>query len=63
MTRALLGTLVGLLFGLFLGIDLVLLGVLSLNSIAVFVLGIVGLVLGGGLGYRATHRHAPPEKG
>lgn len=63
MTRALLGTLVGLLFGLFLGIDLVLLGVVSLNSIAVFILGIAGLVVGGGLGYRAAHRHSPPEKG
>ena len=63
MTRALLGTLVGLLLGLFIGIDLILLGVVSLNSIAVFVLGIAGLVVGGVLGYRAIHRQAPPEKG
>ena len=41
-----LGAIAGLFFGLFIGIDLFLFGVLPLNSIVLTILPVVGLILG-----------------
>ena len=56
MMRAVIAALVGLLLGVFIGIDLILLGVVSIDTILVFVLGLVGLVAGGVLGRLRSSR-------
>lgn len=56
--RMVLGAVVGLLLGAFVGLDLVLLGVVGLDTIWVFVLAVVGLVLGVLLGRRGARRRA-----
>ncbi len=48
----------GLLFMLFVALDLVLFGVLPLSSVVVTILPVVGLVLGGVLGAMAGKRQA-----
>ncbi len=59
MGRAILGALVGLVFGLFVGIDLVLFGVVDLGSVVVSLCALVGLVGGGVLGFLGRRRAAP----
>jgi hypothetical protein len=49
----------GLLFGLFVALDLVLFGVVPLKSVVVSILPLVGLVLGGVLGALAGKRQEP----
>ena len=63
--RALVSAVVGLLFMLFVALDLVLFGVLALDSIVITVLLVVGLVGGGALGWiaAARHQHAAPPAG
>lgn len=56
MMRAVLGAVVGLLLGAFIGFDLVLLGLVALDTMVVFVLAIVGLLLGAWSGHRAARR-------
>jgi hypothetical protein len=51
---------VGLLFMLFVAVDLVLFGVLALDSIVITALLAVGLVGGGALGWFAAGRHMSP---
>jgi hypothetical protein len=51
--RPILGALSGLLLGLFLGIDLFLFGLVPLDSIAVTLLVVLGLVGGIALGFLA----------
>lgn len=53
------GALLGMLFLLFVALDLVLFGVLPLNSVMVTVFPVVGLVVGGALGYVSGTRHTP----
>ncbi len=53
------GALLGMLFLLFVALDLVLFGVLPLNSVMVTVFPVVGLVVGGALGYLSGTRHTP----
>jgi hypothetical protein len=50
---------IGLLFMLFVAVDLVLFGVVALNSPVVTVLLVVGLIAGGGLGFLAGRRRHP----
>jgi len=50
----------GLLFLLFVALDLVLFGVLPLNSALVTILPLLGLIAGGLLGALAGKRLAPP---
>lgn len=59
MIRSILGAVVGLLFGIFVGLDLVLLGVLSTGTFIVFLLALGGLLIGGWLGFRASRRRHP----
>lgn len=59
MMRAVLGAIVGLLLGAFIGIDLVLFGVLAMDTAVVFVLAVVGLLLGAWSGLRAASRRRP----
>jgi hypothetical protein len=47
---------IGLFFMLFVAVDLVLFGVVALNSPVVTVLLVVGLVAGGALGFLAARR-------
>jgi hypothetical protein len=47
---------IGLFFMLFVAVDLVLFGVVALNSPVVTVLVVVGLVAGGALGFLAARR-------
>lgn len=53
------GALLGMLFLLFVALDLVLFGVLPLNSVMVTVFPVVGLFVGGALGYLSGTRHTP----
>ena len=48
--RPVLGAIAGLLFGLFLAFDLILLGTIPLNSFLLVVLPILGLIVGLALG-------------
>lgn len=50
----------GFLFLLFVAIDLVLFGVIPLNSVVVTILPLIGLVAGGVLGGMASKRMAAP---
>jgi len=54
--RPVLGAIMGLLFGLFLGFDLALMGVVPLESVLLVVLPLAGLVLGIALGMTAPLR-------
>jgi general stress protein CsbA len=49
---------IGLFFMVFVAIDLVLFGVIAVNSPVVTVLMVVGLLAGGALGFLAAKRHA-----
>ena len=60
--RAIAGAVLGFLFLLFVGADLVLFGVVPLNSVVVTILPAVGLVLGGVLGGMAGNRAKPPQE-
>ena len=51
----------GFLFMLFVAMDLVVFGVIALNSVLVTLLPIVGLVAGGALGALAARRKAAAE--
>ncbi len=51
----------GLLFMLFVALDLVLFGVVPLNSVVVTILPLMGLVLGGFLGAMAGKRQTAAE--
>lgn len=57
--RVVSGALLGMLFLLFVALDLVLFGVLPLNSVMVTVFPVVGLVVGGALGYLSGTRQTP----
>lgn len=59
--RILATAVVGFLFMLFVALDLVLFGVLALNSVLVTVLPVVGLIGGGVLGSIAARRLAASE--
>ena len=59
--RSVAAAVLGLLFMLFVAIDLVLFGVVPLNSVVVTILPLVGLVLGAVLGAIAGSRQAPNE--
>ncbi|MGZ4762284.1 MAG: hypothetical protein ACXV7I_07610 [Ilumatobacteraceae bacterium] len=54
--RAIAGAVLGFFFLLFVGVDLVLFGVVPLNSVVVTILPAVGFVLGGVLGGLAGGR-------
>ncbi|MEZ4503319.1 MAG: hypothetical protein R3C39_11895 [Dehalococcoidia bacterium] len=54
--RPILGAIMGLLFGLFLGFDLALMGVVPLESVLLVVLPLLGLALGIALGMTAPLR-------
>lgn len=54
--RPVLGAVSGFLFGLFVALDLLLLGVVALSSPMIVVLPVVGLVVGAGLGWWAPLR-------
>lgn len=56
MMRAVIGAVVGLMLGLLIGVDLVLLGVLAMDTYIVFLLALAGLVLGAWSGRRAARR-------
>jgi hypothetical protein len=56
--RVIAGALLGLFFLLFVALDLVLFGVVALNSVVVTVLPALGLVLGAVLGVLAGNRSA-----
>ena len=56
--RVIAGAVLGLLFLLFVAFDLVLFGVVALNSIVVTILPALGLVLGAVLGVLAGNRSA-----
>jgi hypothetical protein len=59
-TGRIIGTaLLGLFLFLFLAIDLVIFGVVSLDSAVVSIFPVLGLVLGALLGVVAKRRHAP----
>jgi hypothetical protein len=58
--RPVLGALAGLVLGLFLGLDLVLLGLIPLDSVLVTVLAGAGLVGGVVVGLTAPFGSAPP---
>lgn len=54
--RTIGAAILGLFFGLFVAIDLVLFGVVALNSVVVTIVPMVGLVLGIALGIMASKR-------
>lgn len=55
--------LLGFLFMLFVAIDLVVFGVVALNSVVVTILPVIGLVLGIVLGIMASKRQTSAEAG
>ncbi len=59
--RIIAGAVLGALFMLFVALDLVLFGVLSLSGVMVTLLPLVGLVAGGVLGGLAGRRRAETE--
>ncbi len=59
--RAIAGAVLGFLFLLFVGADLVLFGVVPLNSVVVTILPAVGFVLGAVLGGLAGGRARAPQ--
>ena len=59
--RAIAGAVLGFLFLLFVGADLVLFGVVPLNSVVVTILPAAGLVLGAVLGGLAGGRGRPTQ--
>lgn len=59
--RSIAVAVVGLLFMLFVALDLVLFGVLPLNSVVVSILPLLGLVVGLALGLAAGDREAASE--
>jgi hypothetical protein len=59
--RSIAVAVVGLLFMLFVAIDLVLFGVIPLNSVIVTILPLLGLVVGLALGLAAGDREAATE--
>lgn len=54
--RPILGLVSGLLFGIFLALDLMLAGVVPFDSVMVYVIPLVGLAAGLGLGWWAPVR-------
>lgn len=54
--RLLITAVVGLVFGLFVGLDLVVLGAVALNSVVVTLVAVAGLAVGAALGWRASTR-------
>ena len=56
--RVIAGAVLGLLFLLFVALDLVLFGVVAFDSVVVTILPAIGLVLGGVLGALAGNRSA-----
>ena len=60
--RIIAAAVLGFLFLLFVGADLVLFGVVPLNSVVVTILPAVGLVLGGVLGGLAGNRGKPQQE-
>ena len=65
--RVLAGAVLGLLFLLFVALDLVLFGVVAFNSVVVTILPGIGLVLGAVLGVlagnRSAHLHTQVQNG
>ena len=59
--RSIAVAVVGMLFMLFVALDLVLFGVVPVNSVVVTILPLVGLVLGLALGLAAGDRQAASE--
>jgi hypothetical protein len=59
--RTIAAAVLGFLFLLFVAADLVLFGVVPLNSVVVTILPAAGLVLGAVLGALAGNRRKPPE--
>lgn len=60
-SRTLGAAVLGLLFGLFVAIDLVMLGVIALNSLFVTLLPLLGLLGGGALAVLAGRRNRSTE--
>ncbi|HEX2782812.1 MAG TPA: hypothetical protein VHN36_04450 [Ilumatobacteraceae bacterium] len=60
--RTIAAAVLGFLFLLFVAADLVLFGVVPLNSVVVTILPAAGLVLGAVLGALAGNRRRPPEE-
>lgn len=56
--RIIATAIVGFLFALFVALDLVLFGVVALNSVVVTILPIVGLIGGGALGAAVAKRRS-----
>lgn len=59
--RSIAAAVVGMLFMLFVALDLVLFGVLPVNSVVVTILPLIGLVIGLTLGLAAGDRQAATE--